>query len=181
MHTMVRIRRITKRGQMKIQQMSFMLIAVTFLFILVGIFFLSIRLYSLKKTATNLEEQNAMLLVSKLANSPEFSCGNAFGSSRTSCVDFDKLIVLKDRISDYSGFWGVAKIELRKIYPGEEDILCDEKNYPNCNILKLLDKKVNTQPATSNFVALCRKEKTEAIIYDKCELALLMISSESKK
>ena len=166
---------------MKIQQMSFMLIAVTFLFILVGIFFLSIRLYSLKKTATNLEEQNAMLLVSKLANSPEFSCGNAFGSSRTSCVDFDKLIVLKDRISDYSGFWGVAKIELRKIYPGEEDILCDEKNYPNCNILKLLDKKVNTQPATSNFVALCRKEKTEAIIYDKCELALLMISSESKK
>ena len=74
------------KGQMKIQQMTFMLVAVTFLFILVGMFFLSMRLYDLKKTATNLEEKNAMLLVSKLANSPEFSCGNSFGGSRTSCV-----------------------------------------------------------------------------------------------
>jgi hypothetical protein len=171
----------TKRGQLKIQQMAFMLIAVTFLFILVGVFFLSIRLYNIKKIATNLEEENAMLLVSKLANSPEFSCGNAFGP-RGSCVDSDKLMVLKG-MTDYSesDLWGVAKIEIRKIYPDEGNTICNEKNYPNCGIIQIYDKKVNTLPATSNFVSLCRKESSEKIIYDKCELAILMISSEAKE
>ncbi len=175
------VKKLNNRGQLKIQQMTFMLIAVTLLFILVGVFFLSIRLYNVKKVATNLEEQNAMLLVSKLANSPEFSCGNSFGGSRTSCIDFDKLIVLKDRANDYSGFWGVAKIELRKIYPSEGNIVCDMSNYPNCDIVKILDKNENTLPAVSNFVSLCRKETNGIIIYDKCELALLMISSEEKR
>jgi hypothetical protein len=174
------VRKLNK-GQMKIQQMTFMLVAVTLLFILVGVFFLSIRLYNVRKTATNIEEKNVMLLVSKLANSPEFSCGNAFGSSRTSCVDFDKLIALKYRIDEDSDLWGVAKIELRKIYPSEGNIICSESNYPDCDILTLLDKDVNTQPAVSNFVALCRKDSNGIIIYDKCELALLMVSSEEKR
>ncbi len=171
---------VNKKGQLKIQQMSFMLIAVTFLFILVGVFFLSIRLSSLKTAATSLEEQNAMLLVSKLANSPEFSCGNAFGTSRVSCIDFDKMIGLGNRIEEYSNFWGVAKIELRKIYP-EGNVLCSEENYPNCEVMKILDKDVNTQPAISTFVSLCRKEATETMLYDKCELARLIISAEEKR
>ena len=171
-----------RKGQMKIQQMTFMLIAVTFLFILVGVFFLSISLYNLKKTASNLGEKNALLLVSKLANSPEFSCGNAFGRSRTSCVDFDKLISLQGRKDEYSELWGVAKIELRKVYPEwEGEVLCDAANYPNCNIIKILDKNVNTQPASSNFVSLCRKDSNGIMIYDKCELARLMVSSEEKR
>ena len=170
-----------RKGQMKIQQMAFMLIAVTLLFILVGVFFLSIRLYNLKKVATNLEEKDAMLLVSKLANSPEFSCGNVFGSSRTSCVDFDKLIALKYRVDEDSELWGVAKIELRKIYPSGGNTLCSESNYPDCDILNILDKDVNTLPAVSNFVSLCRKESNGINIYDKCELARLMISSEEKR
>jgi len=175
------MRKIKKKGQLKIQQMTFMLIAVTFLFILVGVFFLSIRLYNLKKTASSLEEQNALLLVSKLANSPEFSCGNSFGRSRTSCVDFDKLISLQGRLEEYSELWGVAKIELRKVYPSEGNVVCDANNYPNCDLVEILDKNVNMQPASSNFVSLCRKESDGIIIYDKCELARLMVSSESKK
>lgn len=158
-----------------------MLVAVALLFILVGVFFLSISLYNLKKTSTNLEEKNAMLLVSKLANSPEFSCGNSFGSSRANCIDFDKMMALKDRADDYSEFWGVAKIELRKIYPSTGNVICDDANYPECNIIKILDNKVNTQPASSTFVSLCRKEATEARIYDKCELALLMVSPKEKR
>lgn len=171
---------VNKKGQLKIQQMAFMLIAVTFLFILVGMLFLSIRFHNLKQTATNLEEENAMLLVSKLANSPEFSCGSAFGSRKANCIDFDKIMILKNK-DEYSELWGVAKIEIRKIYPDEGNILCGEKNYPDCGIVKILDKNVNTLPATSNFVSLCRKETTETMIYDKCELAILMVSSEDKR
>ncbi|OGJ13113.1 hypothetical protein A3K82_03720 [Candidatus Pacearchaeota archaeon RBG_19FT_COMBO_34_9] len=173
------VRAITKKAQLKIQQMTFMLVAVTFLFILVGVFFLSIKLFNLRKTATILEEENAMLLVSKLANSPEFSCGNSFGS-KSNCVDFDKLMVLRERMSEYSEFWGVAKIEVRKVYPDEGNILCNEETYPDCGIIRILDRKVNAGPATSNFVSLCRKEVGEKMIYDKCELARLLVSSEVK-
>lgn len=168
-----------KFGQLKIQQMAFMLIAVTLLFVLVGIFFLAIRMSDIRKTATNLEEENAMLLVSKLANSPEFSCGNSFGTSRANCIDFDKLIILEKMSNKYQNFWGVTKIYVRKIYP-EDNTLCTEENYPNCGIIKILDKNISSTAFTSNFVSLCRKEKGENIIYDKCELALLMVSSEDK-
>ena len=170
---------LNKKGQMKIQQMIFVIIAVTLLFVLVGMFFLSINLSNVKQTATNLAEENSMLLVSKLANSPEFSCGNSFGSSRTNCVDFDKIIALgKD--TDYLNFWGVAKIEVRKIFPDEGNKLCDENNYPNCGIVNILDRNVKTLPYSSNFISLCRKETDGKIIYDKCELALLLIASEDK-
>ncbi len=168
-----------RSGQMKIQQMIFMIVAVTLLFILVGVFFLSISLSNLKKSAVNLAEENSMLLVSKLANSPEFSCGNAFGTSRTNCIDFDKVISLKSR-TEYSNFWGVAKIEVRKIYPSEGDKSCTENNYPDCGVLKILDKNVKILPYSSNFVSLCRKETDGKIIYNKCELALLLIASQDK-
>jgi len=171
---------VGKKGQLKIQQMIFMLLAVTFLFILVGLIFLSVRLSSLKKTASSLGEENAMLLVSKLANSPEFSCGNSFGGSRISCIDFDKLMILKDHVEDYGDFWGVAKIEIRIVYPNEGNVICSKSTYPDCSIIKLLDKNVNTLPANSNFVSLCRKDTNGKIIFDKCELARILVSSEDK-
>src|SRR3990172_12365289 len=104
------VRKISKHGQFKIQQMAFMLIAVIVFFALVGIFVLAFRLSSIKETANLLEQQNAMLLVSKLANSPEFSCGNAYGETSTNCVDFDKAIILRQNIAKYRNFWGVSNI-----------------------------------------------------------------------
>jgi len=157
-----------KKAQMKIQQMTFMLVAVVLFFVLVGLAFLSIRLYNIKKIASSLEEENAILLVSKLANSPEFSCGNAFGGSRVSCIDENKIMALKQRIGKYSDFWGVVKIEIRRIYPNEGVIEIFSKN------------EEHVLPAVSNFIALCRKEANETEIYDKCEMAKLIISSEDK-
>lgn len=171
---------INKKGQLKIQQMIFMILAVFILFVLVGLFFLSISLSNLKKTATNLQQTNAMLLVSKLANSPEFSCGSSFGSSMSSCVDFDKVMALKDNL-DYSDFWGVAKIEIRKIDPDQGNVICDESNYPNCGVISILDKNVSSSPFVSNFVSLCRMETDQKIIYTKCELAVLLVSSVNKE
>jgi len=70
------------RGQLKIQQMAFMLMAITLFFVLVGLFVLKINLSELKQSAETLEEKNALLLVTRLANSPEFSCDNSFGSKK---------------------------------------------------------------------------------------------------
>ena len=160
-----------KKGQMKIQQMVFMLVAVTLFFALAGMFFITVVFSGAKESAESLEEQNALLLVSKLANSPEFSCGEAFGSTKINCIDSDKAMALKNSINKYSGFWGVDGIEIKKIYP--EDIrVCTFENYPDCGEIVLLSSRGT---GVSNFVALCKKENIEGQIYDKCELARITV------
>ncbi len=170
----------TKKAQMKIQQMAFMLMAITLFFVMVGMFLLVFRFSGLKESATMLEEKNAMLLVTKLANSPEFSCGEAFGSNRINCVDSDKVMMLKKNIAKYSDFWGVAEIKIRKIYPNNGNIVCTPGNYENCGVIEVLSKNVNLMPPASNFVSLCKKDSYEGEVYDKCELASFIVSSENK-
>ncbi len=177
---MVMKRKSDKRGQLKIQQMAFMLMAITLFFVLVGMFVLVIKFSGLKESATELEEKNAMLLVTKLANSPEFSCGEAFGSNRINCVDADKAMVLKENMYKYINFWGVSNIEIRKIYPkADSDVICNLGNYPDCNIIKMRPKEI-TGYDMSNFISLCRKEFSGDEVYDKCELAKIMVSYEKK-
>jgi len=153
------------------QQMIFMLIAITLFFVLVGLFFIMVVFSGAKESAALLEERNALLLVSKLANSPEFSCGDVFGGVKINCIDSDKAMALKSNIDRYSGFWGVDGIEIKKIYP-EEIGECTFKNYPNCGEITLL---TGSGTGVSNFVALCRKENIEGQIHDKCELARIIV------
>ncbi|MEK6945884.1 MAG: hypothetical protein AABW63_03760 [Nanoarchaeota archaeon] len=161
---------------MKIQQTAFMLIAMTLLFVLAGVFFLGFKLSGLKKQALSLEENNALLLVSKLANSPEFSCENSFGTKRTNCVDEDKVMALKNN-GGYSKFWGSSNIEIRKVGGSERE--CTAGSYPDCDVIKVS----NTQQRgtyVGNFVALCRKANVKGYIEDKCEVAKLLVSYEVK-
>lgn len=165
------------KGQMKIQQMAFMLLAVTLFFVLAGMFFLMTQMSNFKKLATEQEARNTENLVISLSNSPEFSCQNAFDNSGTSCIDLDKVMALKGNIEKYGRYWGknIENIEIRKIYPVENTVLCTTQNYPNCNTLRLYNSEVNGTYYT-NYVAICRKASEEGNIYDRCELAHLMIS-----
>lgn len=161
---------------MKIKQMAFMLIAVMILFVLVGMFFLVSRFSGLKESASELQKKNARLLVSKISNSPEFSCGKSLGGSRANCIDADKVMVLKESIENYKNFWGVSSITIRKIYPENIDI-CTKQNYPECGIIEVVEG-VGTE--ISNFVALCRKGSDGNKIYDKCEIAKVSASFVKK-
>jgi len=168
---------MVKQGQLKIQQMAFMLIAVTLFFSLIMIFFLAFRLSGAKGSANLLAEEGAMMLATKIANSPEFSCGKSFGN-QVDCVDADKVMALKKDLSEYSGFWDVSNIEIRKIYP-EGNETCTSENYPDCNRI-LIGKEEMTGTYVPNFISLCRKEAIENQPYNKCELALIMVAYESK-
>ena len=165
---------VNKKAQLKIQQMAFMIMAVTLLFVFVGLFVLSTQFSNIKNSASSLNEQNAMLLVTKLANSPEFSCGEAFGGTKINCIDLDKVMALKKNIAKYNGFWGVDDIEVRKLYPLSKDNECTEGNYPNCNIIKIRSGNISSE--FSNFVSLCRKESQNGNIINKCEIGKLVIS-----
>ena len=172
MQTMV----ISNKGQVKIQQMAFMLIALFIFFALVGMVLLVFTFSKVGDAATELREKNAMLLASKLANSPEFACGDSFGNNKLACVDFDKVMALKANIGRYDKFWGVSNIEIRKVSSNAE-ILCTQGNYPNCDIIRLREKDILGFDS-SNFVSLCHKESNLEGFYDKCEVARLMISYE---
>jgi hypothetical protein len=167
-----------KKAQMKIQQMSFLLIAVFLFFALVGMVVVTVMMSDIKNSATDLREQNAKLLASKIANSPEFSCGYVYGDKKSDCIDEDKVMVLKDNIDKYKNFWGVSSIEIRRIYPKwtlTKDKECTETNYPNCNIITLISSQGFDK---SNYVALCRKEKYRGEIVNKCEMAKIIIRYE---
>ncbi|MDP2673212.1 MAG: hypothetical protein Q8O84_05350 [Nanoarchaeota archaeon] len=171
-----------KRSQMKIQQMAFMLIAVMIFFALVGLLILSVGFSGLKEKASALQEENAKLLVSRLANSPEFSCGQAFGS-KENCIDLDKVFVLKNNINNYKNknknFWGVSDIEIIRIYPANKNLICASANYPDCDTLKLISdpEEKTTGISAENFVSLCRKEydSESYSTYDKCELGKVVV------
>ncbi len=168
-----------KKAQMKIQQTAFMLIAVVIFFALAGMFMVSFKLSSLKEDANLLNERNALLLVTKIAESPEFSCGEAFGGKKVNCVDFDKTIALKNNIDIYGNFWGVSNMEIRRINNFEQEdspeIECTFGNYPDCTHLRILSSQV-VGSDHSTFVSLCRKENYQGEIYNKCELAKFIIS-----
>ena len=156
-----------KRGQLKIQQMIFMLIAVTLFFVLVLLFYLSIKFAGLEQSKDNLERDKAIGIATKIASSAEF---NFEGKSRA--VDTDKIMALKNK-EDYKNYWGVDDIIIEKIYPIEEDEECDLRNYPNCNkIIVIGDGKGEF---IHSYVALCRKEIILGNAQDRCEIGLLKI------
>ncbi|MEK6817324.1 MAG: hypothetical protein AABX80_00840, partial [Nanoarchaeota archaeon] len=147
----------------------------------VGLLVVTIGFSGLKEKATALQEKNAMLLASKLANSPEFSCGQAF-ESKENCIDFDKIFILKENINKYKtgdkNFWGVSGIEIIKIYPKNSKLIeCNSENYPDCSKIVLFSE---TGISIENFVSLCRKEfdSENYITYDKCELGKILVKYE---
>jgi hypothetical protein len=166
--------KMKKRAQLKIQQMAFMLMAITIFFVLAGMFALSIKYSDVKKDAEVLREKNSMLLVSKIANSPEFSCGGGFGGDKIDCVDADKVMILKQSSEKYKNFWGVENIEI-KLITSDSEKLCTLQNYPDCNTISILNNKTQGVPV-SNFVSLCRKDSFEGESYDKCKVAKIMVS-----
>jgi hypothetical protein len=171
------IYKTNKKAQMKMQQMSFMLLAVFLFFALVGIIIVTIKFSDLKQSATDLKEQNAILLVSKLANSPEFSCGEAFGTQKTDCIDEDKIMMLKANIGKYVNFWGVSNIEIRRVYPKNNGIECTTLNYPKCDTIKLINESTLGYDK-SNFVVLCRKENYKGNIVNVCEMGKIIVRYE---
>ena len=160
-----------KKGQLKIQQMAFMMVAVTLFIILAGLFYLAIYTQHLAQSALELKERKAIVNAELFSQTPEVSCGSG-------CIDTDKLMALQRR-KEYQGFWPYASIEFRKIYPREGlSTLCSIKNYPNCTVFTLIDKKFDCVQKVSNFVALCRREGNSGEIARRCELGKVVLGLE---
>ncbi|MAG02678.1 hypothetical protein CMI42_05050, partial [Candidatus Pacearchaeota archaeon] len=146
----------SKKGQLKIQEMAFMLLAVFLFFILVGIFVLSVTFSGLSDEATRIAEDRTLTAVTNLADSPEFACISA----KSNCVDGDKLIALVGK-EYYRDFWPFSSLRLIKASGFEKEdkelVKCNIANYPECDLFEVYDRNVEDERAIGSFVAFCRK------------------------
>lgn len=174
-----------KRGQMKIQQMAFMIVAVLIFFVLIGLAFLAVNMSGLEEQASDLRRENARLLVSSLADSPEFSCGEAYDGSKSACVDLDKAMALKGMQDIYSGFWDVQSIEIRRAYPSNGTEECSSTNYPDCGKITVVsdsgEDNSGNFTSVSSYVTLCRKDfdQNSNSQFNNCDLGKLFVSYQN--
>jgi len=154
----------SKRSQLKIQEMSFMLLGLVLFFIIAGLFFLVVSNAGLQEDVETLNYEKAVSTITRLAGSPELSCGKQL------CVDADKLVVLKQRES-FKNFWDINGLVVKKIYPSEdEEIECFMGTYENCNTFTLKEPEQGFIEVSS-YVTLCKKDVVAGYSYDKCQLA----------
>jgi hypothetical protein len=176
LHLLHPSKKLNRRGQLKIQQMMIMLLAITLFFVIAGMLILSTQVSSLKSKSNQLQADNAKLLVSKIADSPEISCGDSFGASMSSCVDADKVINLKFNASKYGNgnFWGINGLQIRKIYPENSGIECDSSNFPNCDVITVIPSTNGT--GVSNFVSLCGWYNINGATLPRCDIAKIIVT-----
>lgn len=160
------------KAQLKIQQMAFVLVAIIIFFALVSLFYFSIRMNSLKKTASSLESEKVYQLVQRLSSIPELSY-----SGCSSCIDMDKAVLLKNRTS-YQGFFGLDYLSFEILYPKKPTKECFVGNYPDCNKLTLISQP-NFGTTSDAFASLCRYDST--MKSTKCELGIIHAASNSIK
>ncbi len=148
----------SSKGQLKIQQIAFVLVAFILLFGLVLTFYVSIRLSSLREDVNQLRHEQAQTLVLRLAGSPEFSWTV---DDCASCIDLDKTFILSNRSATYRSLWGsnLALLRIQRVYPGvTKETECSSSNYPDCTRITLVETD-SDYTTDESFVALCRVDE----------------------
>ena len=175
----MKLRRLNKNkcSQAKIQEMIFMLLGVALFFIIVFLFFVTFSLNNVKTSAIEKSKDDAILLASKLAGSPEFACPSISSEGSDSiCVDSDKILALS-MDKDYLKYWDVNSIRVDKIYPAsDKKTICNMGNYPNCNSFVIISNRTPNVEEYSSFVSICRTENKDNNFYNLCELGKIVIS-----
>src|SRR3989344_366257 len=99
------------KGQMKIQEMAFVLVAIFIFFALVALLYFSIRLSGLRQSAQMSNDDQAREMVKKIASMPEFSSPEC-----DSCIDLDKALIVKNKVV-YNNFWELDYLKIERVYP----------------------------------------------------------------
>ena len=156
----IRFRGLGKTGQIKIQEMAFVLIALVVLASLVFVFSIKFQSGRISNEAEILNQKRALSLRDKIAFLPEVKCAGM------SCVDRDKVNALKGVEKAYLKdlFQGLSEVKIVKIYPNDEEVL-------------IYDDGKEDKTGYSSFINLCELKKTGGQSFDyECGLALLVVS-----
>ena len=163
----------SSKGQMKMQQMAFMLVALMVFFGMVTLVFVSLTTSSISRKADDLKVRDAKESLRKIVGSPEVSFTS--GGDCSSCVDFDKILLLKE-FQSYRNFWNFDYLMVERIYPKFDDIECTKQNYPKCSRITVVPSEEDIVTQTA-FVAIVYWDKeTESFKY---ELGRIHVSAKA--
>lgn len=161
---------LNKHADMKIMQMTFMILFVFIFFAFAGLFFVSIQKTKLVENFNTLQRESAIASAETIANMPELNCD----STRTLCLDEDKIITFSSIARSYRNFWPVASITVRKVYPKNlKDIKCPAAN---CSYYEIYNSNQTNIMNYGTFVSICKEVAYEGVVQDDiCELGRLDI------
>ena len=159
------------KGQFKIQQMAFMLIALIVFFVLIALLYFTVQLRSVKNNANDVFYSQAVEITNSLKSTPEFAWT---ADSCHSCVDFDKALALKEQ-RVYSGFWSTPFLKLRILDGNIKDVECTRQNYPECNTILIVNQSESYR-AERAYVSLCRTTNEGA----KCSIGAISVGAKVK-
>jgi len=165
----------SRKGQMKIQEMAFVLAAIMIFFAIAALFYINFRISGLRQGVEEQRSQEAQEIVKKIASSPELS----LNKECESCIDLDKALVLKESKA-YKNFWNLDYLKIEVIYPNKKQGECIRGNYPDeCSGITIANKTKDFGTAMSAFAALCRYDATSRT--KKCELGKIYAAGEALK
>lgn len=164
------------RGQIKIQEMAFVLVALMVFFGIIAVLYLSVQGSLLSQKAREQSDERAIHAVRVLAATPEFTW-----SECPECVDLDKVFVIKKQLSrnaSLRGLWDYDYLVLEQLYPAQAGGECTPASYPACNRTTVLAPSGAYGVASSSFVTLCRWDPGQQRV---CSLGRLSISDRGRE
>lgn len=167
-----------RKGQVKIQEMAFMLVGVVIFFAIVGLFALVIFSDQLYREAQQTSEKRTLTAITFLADSPEFECVEG----QTNCIDGDKLMALIGR-NNYVRLWPFSSLTIIRFHAFDKSenslIDCNMQNYPNCDRFNVYSKGVD-EVRIASYAALCMTDY-EVEHYKRCEIVKVLAGTEQIK
>ncbi len=157
-------------GQMKIMQMSFMIIGVFFFFVLVGLFVMGIMFADVRENAEELARAQAISSIEGIAGMSELNYKQSWSMS----LDEDKLRVMAGGFAArYEEFWPIASLEVYKICPDCNEIV--ECPASECNHYDVYDSGQRNVEKVSSYVSICKRTLEFEGFYDRCEIGKLVV------
>lgn len=132
----------SKKAQMKIQQMAFMLVAIMIFFAMVAIVYFTITFSKLQDTASDLREEEAKELARQMAGTPELMFSKQ-ASPYSSTVDLDKAFYIKKLGTYQNKFWNLDYLAIERVYPipnPAKEFCVTEADLKDCRYLVIIDK-----------------------------------------
>ena len=144
-----------KKGEMKMQEMAFVLLAFALLAALVFIFFIRFQSGNIAAEAEELNYKRALSLRDKISSLPEMKC------ARINCIDKDKAELIEGKVSE-DLFQGLTSVKIVSIYPEKDEIV-------------IYDSGKGTSRNYATYVNLCEQKKIGTTFDYDCGLALLLV------
>ena len=131
---------LSKKAQLKIQEMAFVLLALALLAAIAGIFFIRLQSGNIAQAGEEAQQKTAISLLDKIASITELNCREG-----RICIDEDKALIASSNPSKVKNlFQGIKRAEIRRIYPQGDSLIIYASGKGN--------------QSYSTFINLCRQD-----------------------